>query len=233
MPKLTPRSLVALPVVYTVTPAAAIAAIAGELTTGGDAADRVARVWARAVAASMGLTLTAVGAERIDPSRSYVVVSNHQSHLDTIALVLSSPVPLRMLAKKSLFHIPVFGQAMRVVGHIPIDRRKGKTDFVALALHCERLRARGRSIMVFPEGTRQNDGTLHEFKSGAFRIATSLGLPVVPVAIRGTGSILPPHSLAVTPGHVRIEWLDPIPSEGADPDELMAIAYAQIAERMR
>lgn len=229
MPKLTPRSLVALPVVYAATPVAAVAAIVGELTAGGDSADRVARVWARAVAASMGMTLTAVGADRIDPSRSYVVVSNHQSHLDTIALVLSSPVPLRMLAKKSLFYIPIFGQAMRVVGHIPIDRQKGKTDFAALARHCERLRARDRSIMVFPEGTRRDDGRLHEFKSGAFHIATTLGLPIVPVAIRGTGRILPPHSVAVTPGEVRIEWLDSIPSEGADPDELMAVVHDVIA----
>ncbi|MCL4235506.1 MAG: 1-acyl-sn-glycerol-3-phosphate acyltransferase [Deltaproteobacteria bacterium] len=232
MSKLNPRSLVALPAVYTVTPAAAIAAIVGELTAGGDSADRIARVWARVVAASMGMELEIVGTERVAPSRSYVVVSNHQSHLDTIALVLSSPVPLRMLAKKSLFYIPVFGQAMRVVGHIPIDRQKGKTDFAALARHCERLRARGRSIMVFPEGTRRDDGTLHEFKSGAFRIATTLGLPVVPVAIRGTGAVLPPHSLAVTPGHVRIEWLDPIPSVGADPDELMATVYEVIARSL-
>ncbi len=232
MLKLTLRSLVALPTVYTATPVAAISAIVGELIVGADSVDRVSRAWARTIALSMGMTIEVVGAERVDPGRSYVVVSNHQSHLDTIALFLSSPVPLRMLAKKSLFYIPVFGQAMRVVGHIPIDRQKGKTDFDALARHCERLRERGRSIMVFPEGTRKNDGTLHEFKSGAFHIATRLGLPIVPVAIRGTGEILPPHSLGVTPGHARVEWLDPVPSDGVDPEKLMAQAHARIAARV-
>lgn len=229
--KLTPRTLFALPAIGAFTSVWAPVVIGTRLAAGHRAADRAAGVWIRFVRDVTGMEVEAIGVERVPPG-SYVVVSNHQSHLDSIALLLTAPSPLRMLAKKSLFRIPFFGAVMSAMGHVPIDRRKGKTDFDSLRLYCERLRKNGQSIMVFPEGTRSPDRRVRDFKSGAFRIAKELGLPIVPVSITGTGLILPAKSLSVTPGRARIEWHAPIDVAELDAEEAQRRVHALIKARV-
>lgn len=186
----------------------------------GPVIDRITRRWARAVARAAGMTVTATGLARVDPAQTYVVVVNHRSHLDTVALYLTCPVPLRMLAKAVLFQIPVFGWAMRLSGHLPVERERTGRRTATIMRHFERLRAAGRSLCVFPEGIRQREGTLGDFKMGAFAIAVAGRLPILPVSIEGTRRILPPKQLRFTPGVARVRYHPPIWPRDLTPTEL-------------
>ena len=222
----TPRAFLAIPCVVAATIIAATAAmIAAAFSPRGRAVDFITYWWARFIALVSGLEVSASGMERVPAGRSCVVVSNHQSHLDAIALVLSSPVPLRMLGKKSLFRIPIFGWGMRMAGHIPIDRFQGRTDFEALQRSCRSLYELGRSISIFPEGTRSSDGRLLPFKQGAFHIARNLGLPIVPASVRDTRTVLPARTFRFRKGRATVTWHEPI-----DPHEM---SVEDLAERVR
>lgn len=211
------RTIVAIPGIFLTTGLAGFSAIVMSfLTRFTGAIDRISYIWASSVASVCGMKVRGQGMENIDPSLTYVVVSNHQSHMDTIALYCTSPVPLRMLAKASLFKIPVFGQAMARAGHIRIMRdKKAKTDFSRLLDQVETLKSAHRSIMVFAEGTRSPDGVVGPFKHGAFAIAQHFQLPILPVTIDGTHRILPARSLRFRAGTVRVSYHEPF-EPGAD-----------------
>ncbi|NLH47026.1 MAG: 1-acyl-sn-glycerol-3-phosphate acyltransferase [Myxococcales bacterium] len=199
-----------------------LALLAALLGFTGPVIDRVTRRWCRAVASAGGMRVAASGLDNVDARQNYVVVANHRSHLDTVALYLTCPVPLRMLAKVVLFKIPVFGWAMRLTGHIPVERERAGGQLEKIRPHLERLRAAGRSLCVFPEGIRQRAGTLGDFKLGAFVIAVESGLPILPVSIEGTRRILPPKRLRFTPGEARVRFHPPFSPAGLTPDELRA-----------
>ncbi len=174
--------------------------------------DRWAAWWARAWLVGLGVEPQVEGRERVDPTGSYVAVSNHQSNLDPEVHYLSFPRPLRFLAKKELFGVPVFGTAIRVFGMIRVDRDHPSKEYIN-----DQVReavARGRSIIIYPEGTRSQTGELKPFKKGAFVIAVQTGLPVVPMAIHGTNAIWPPGAKMMHPGPIRLVIGDPIPTEG-------------------
>jgi 1-acyl-sn-glycerol-3-phosphate acyltransferase len=111
----------------------------------------------------------------------------------------------RFVSKKSIFWIPVLGQAMAVAGFIPIDRSDRTRAIRSLGRASARIRA-GASVILFPEGTRSRDGKLGRFKRGAFHLAIDAGVPVVPVAISGTGKVVRPRSIVVRPGPVSVTF---------------------------
>jgi len=191
----------------------------------GRAADAITRNWAGLVAALSGLKITVEGAEVVDRNRSYVLVANHRSHLDTIALVLTCPLPLRMLAKAELFNIPIFGQALARVGHLRVDRRQGRTDLTRLGPAVRKMVDAGRTLCVFAEGSRQPEGAYGEFKRGAFYLARQNGLPILPVSIVGTGAVLPPKRLRLRPGTARLRYHPPIEISEQNEDELRSQVF--------
>jgi len=164
--------------------------------------DRIIRWWARAWLAPAGVRVTAQGLEHIDPAGSYVVVSNHLSDLDIMALFATLPVPLRFLAKRELYRIPILGRTMRAVGMIEVDRAHPDRDSInrqsAQVLSC------GQSIMVFAEGGRSRDGTLRPFKTGAFAIAVANHAPICPVTIAGSRQCWAPGERTIHPGRIRL-----------------------------
>jgi 1-acyl-sn-glycerol-3-phosphate acyltransferase len=198
----------------------------------GKSADLFTRAWAETIKTAAMMKMSTEGLDRFDPKRTYVVVSNHQSHMDTIVLFNTSPVPLRMLAKQELFSIPILGPAMKRVGHIEIDRSKKGSDFDSLMKQVERLKQRRQSVMVFAEGSRSQDGTLKSFKRGAFIIAEKYGLPILPVAIHGTKDILPAKSLDMSSGKVTVAYHAPIEPEGKTVQELSEQTWKVIAESL-
>lgn len=208
-------------------------AIAGTLVRrDSDIHDRCALRWARFTARLCGLRLTCRMAPAFDPNRSYVIVSNHLSTIDIPAVFISSPVPIRFFAKKNLFKVPIFGWALSITGHVPVDRRKGRTDFSRLDRVCEQLKRRRRSVMVFAEGTRTRNGRLQPFKMGAFHLAKHLNVPVVPVTLKGTAAINPPKRYALYPGDAEIVWHHPIEPEGLDAHQLARLARNVIAREL-
>jgi 1-acyl-sn-glycerol-3-phosphate acyltransferase len=139
----------------------------------------------------------------IIPNKSYVVVSNHQSLFDIFALVAWLGIDLRWVAKSSLKKVPIFGIASVKMDHIFIDRSNPEAAVETLN-NAKKNIVNGTSVMFFPEGTRSKTGELKSFKKGAFKMALDLGIPILPITIRGTGRIQPPGTIDLVPGKVEI-----------------------------
>lgn len=156
-----------------------------------------ARFWGRMGLALAGIRVTVSGAERL-PAGPVIVMSNHQSNFDILALQGYFPRRLSWIAKRELFRIPVFGASMRQGGYIPLDRGHGRKALKSIDEAAQQIRA-GASVIIFPEGTRTRDGKLLPFKRGGFMLAARAGVPVVPVTLRGSFEINPGGSLRLYP----------------------------------
>jgi 1-acyl-sn-glycerol-3-phosphate acyltransferase len=185
-----------------------------------------ARTWARLILRTTGVRVQVDGADRVTDGRSYVFVSNHQSHFDTAVLFATLPNQLRIIAKESLGRFPFLGWHLRRTGHILVDRRR--PDRAAIFGWADRLLSQGLSLIVYPEGTRSPDGRVQRFKAGSFQIALQSGLPVVPLSIVGTRQIMRKGDLAARPGVVRLVLHEPI-----DARELGEIDPREFGERVR
>ncbi|MBV8757362.1 MAG: 1-acyl-sn-glycerol-3-phosphate acyltransferase [Deltaproteobacteria bacterium] len=152
--------------------------------------DERARWFGRRVIELLDVDLHATGAEHV-PDRAVVYMSNHQSHLDIPMLYATLPSPtIRMLAKKELFQIPLWGRGLRAAEFVEVDRAN-HTRAVQSIEHAAELIRKGVSIWMAPEGTRSRDGRIGKLKKGGFHLARETGTPIVPVAIKGTIDILP------------------------------------------
>ena len=174
--------------------------------------ERVIDWWGKTVLAAIGVSLTVNGRENVEPGRSYVVVSNHQSSIDIPSHFVALPMPIRFLAKKELFGIPIFGRALRAIGIVEVDRQAGAAVHKQINAHSAEVIQRGHSILVYAEGTRFRDGSLHAFKQGAFSIAIESGLPILPVMIHG-GHLAWPRRRPIYGGRVTVTISKPIETE--------------------
>lgn len=181
------------------------------------------RWWCRMVALTIGARIRVHGVERVSPTSNYVYVANHSSLIDTPALFAYLPYQFKIMAKRSLFYVPFMGWHLWSSGNFPIDRGDARKTAKSLKLVVDGVRA-GKSLMVFPEGTRTPDGKLQDFKYGAFKIAVRAGVPIVPVAIRGTFELLPKTTLAPRPGRVDVFICDPIDTSGYNERDLEGLA---------
>ena len=174
--------------------------------------DRIMRWWAAVWPALRGGAgdLRWPGAPQ--RGRPLMIVSNHQSLLDPIVHLHALPVSLRVLAMRELFRIPLFGAALRRIGMIEVDRES--PDFGQIDTEAARDLAAGHWLLAYPEGRISPDGTIGEFKDGAFIIAVTAQVPVVPVAIHGTGRIWPPGRRR-SPRRTRYAWWPDTPSRPA------------------
>ena len=190
----------------------------------------VTKSYSRILLPVFGVTVETRGVSRVDRNAPYVFMSNHASHVDSLALAVSIPHPLHWVFKKELSRIPVFGWVLLSLGQIMVDRRNAMQSRTALANAVGAI-AGNNSVLIYVEGTRSKDGKLQRLKKGGFHIALQAGLPIVPVRVSGSHDIVPPGSLRVRPGHVVVELFDPIPTEGkteADVPELMARVRAAL-----
>ncbi len=127
-----------------------------------------ARTWSRLILKTTGVAVEVVGLDRLEPGRTYVFVSNHQSIYDIPILFWSLPYQLRIIAKESLGRFPFLGWHLRRTGHMLVDRRRPAR---AVFTWASQLTAHGLSLFVFPEGTRSRDGRVGPFKGGSFFLA--------------------------------------------------------------
>lgn len=158
----------------------------------------VSRCWGRLLLTLMPIwSIRVEGAENIDPKQHYVVVANHQSLVDILALLAALNIHFKFMAKQELFAIPFMGWHMSLAKYIPVLR--GQKDSALVALEKVRgLLQHKISVVFFPEGTRSTDGQIQTFKSGAFKMAVQEKVPILPVIIEGTGTAVPKHSFVVT-----------------------------------
>lgn len=178
----------------------------------GNRSHRVASLWATLCLALAGVRADMVNLHFIEPGQSYIFAANHQSAFDILALLSKLKVQFRWLAKDSLFTIPLFGWAMRRVGYIPINRSNPKQAYQSLLLAAKEV-SNGTSVVIFPEGTRQAEGHLAEFKKGGFILALKSKRPICPVGIIGSAAVLPKNKLWIKPGRIRIVLGKPIATE--------------------
>ena len=191
--------------------------------------------WSRMWLKASGTTLTVEGRENVDPEQSYVFVANHLSTLDIMVCFLAVQVPIRYLAKKELFRIPLFAQAMRAVGIIEVDRAARGAIHNSVNTQAKNLIAHNRSLIIYAEGTRPRDGVMKPFKKGAFTMAIASQLPVIPLSIHGTYQAAVPGKPWFRGGPVTAIIDSPIPTAGltqADADELRSRVREIIAKRV-
>ena len=189
-----------------------------------------ARNWLRL----SGVRVRVRGLERLDPRQAYVFIANHRSFLDTAALFYHLRRRIGILAKKELLKVPILGYGMGFVNILAIDRSNRESALRTTKAATDRLRA-GVSFGVFAEGTRALPGQLLPFKKGGFYMAVEAGVPVVPVAIKGTDELMGKVTGVARPGTFEMVVLPPIETAGltdADVKRLTHQTRAAIAEEL-
>jgi len=156
----------------------------------------------------VGVRVHVKGIERI-PSGTCIFAANHTSSADAPAVVWSIPRRIAILLKRSLFAYPIAGQAFRLAHFIPVDRFDRDSAIVSIDKATEAIRA-GQSFLIYPEGTRSNDGRLQEIKKGTAVMAIKAGVPIVPIACSGAHRVMEKRKLIIRPGEIVVEFLAPI-----------------------
>lgn len=170
--------------------------------------------WSSLCIAASGVRIEASGLENVRPDTSYIIISNHQGFFDIWSVLVLLPLPIRMVFKKELMRIPIFGWAVKSGGHICVDRSDRSTAVEQLEKGWKTIRRHGASLLFFAEGTRSVDGRIGPFKKGGFIMAIQAGLPILPVAIRGSFEILQKKSFIIRPGTVRLRVLPEVAVDG-------------------
>ena len=179
----------------------------------------LSKVWAWIMLKVTGVRPEVTDREKIMKGRSYVIIANHQSHFDALALVTTLGIQFRWVAKKELLKVPLFGHALSLSRNIFIDRSDKKTSVRGIREGMNRLPP-GASTLFFAEGTRSPDGMIQEFKKGGFATAIERGLPILPVTINGSRKVLPKGSIVFYPGPVEVVVGDPIETGNYTTDRL-------------
>jgi len=185
-------------------------------------APAVVRAWCRALFLVSGVRIRVEGKDNIIDG-PYLIICNHSSHLDGPAVVLALPVGVYFVIKKELAEIPIWGFAARKAGFIAIDRGRSQEAQMRLNTAVDSIR-NGKHVLIFPEGTRAHDDGMGPFKKGGFHLAVSAGVPILPVAINRSRTLLPRGRSFPKMGTVEVRIGKPIPTEGlkkADVPELL------------
>jgi len=193
--------------------------VSGLFDRTGRAAHACARLWSRLILFVSGTTIEVRGA--LPAGGAYVYASNHQSLYDIPILFQAIPRQLRIIAKASLGRIPFLGWHLRLAGHLLVDRDKPGAGILK---RMRRLVAEHVSLIVFPEGTRSEDGRVGRFKGGVFLLAIEHGLPIVPVSVRGSRDVMRKGQVTVRPGRVIVTIHAPVSTEGLGREDARALA---------
>ncbi|NJM26733.1 MAG: 1-acyl-sn-glycerol-3-phosphate acyltransferase [Bacteroidia bacterium] len=172
-----------------------------------------------------------VGRENIDRNASYIYVSNHTSFLDIPGITMAIPGGFRPLAKKELLKIPVFGWITKSAG-VVVDRSSPESRKKSLD-RLKRILNMGISILIFVEGTQnRTKEILQPFKDGAFRIAIDAQKSLMPIVVIGAGPLMPPGTINVKPGKIRVVIGRPIPTDSVADTKALKEQTFQIMKRM-
>lgn len=169
----------------------------------------IARIWGKMAYRACGVRLEVHGREQRFDAPAYLVMANHTSHFDAPGIYAAVPIDMRPVAKRELGKIPIFGWALVRGAAIMIDRENKREAHASIDRAAETIR-RGRSVLMFPEGTRTPPGTLGPLKKGPFHLALAARVPVIPVGVVGTGEVLLPGDWRIRPGRVVIRIGAPI-----------------------
>jgi 1-acyl-sn-glycerol-3-phosphate acyltransferase len=181
---------------------------------------RMVRAAARLALIACGMRLTVLHAGQLPPG-ACVVVANHSSYLDGIVLYAALPPVFGFVIKREMSKVPLANLLLRRIGAHYVDRggQKSARDTRRLL----RNAAAGSALAFFPEGTFEHQPGLLRFRSGAFVVAANAGMPVMPIAIRGTRAALPARTLLPRPARIEIELTPLLPAPASTKAEDIAI----------
>ncbi|KAF0133274.1 MAG: 1-acyl-sn-glycerol-3-phosphate acyltransferase [Candidatus Saganbacteria bacterium] len=188
---------------------------------------RSAKIWAKLLAFLSGIPVSIEG--DILKNEAFILASNHQSYADVLLLLAYLPAHFRFIIKKELFKIPFFGWYLKKAGFISVDRGSSEKAH-KLFSEAQDIIKSGENILIFPEGTRSNDGQLQPFKRGALLLAFKSKVKVIPIAISGSFNILPPKSLFFRVVPVKLKIGEPVSLErfGSKFEEAADYIHTQI-----
>ncbi len=196
--------------------------LAAVMSSTGNLAFTLSKQWARFMLYATGVKVVIRNREKIRPGTSYIVIANHQSEYDILALVTSLGIQYRWIIKKELRRVPLFGYALYVSRNIFIDRSDPGKAVESINTGMDRLPP-GTSVLFFAEGSRSPDGTIREFKKGGFVMALQKGFPILPVTVNGSRKVLPKKSLVFRPGTIEVVVGDPVETSGLTREDLPAL----------
>ncbi len=163
---------------------------------------------------------------------NFVTVANHESILDGFILACTVWRPQYIMVKKEAFDIPLKGLYLRKCYCFPVNR--GKTDTLAIKKALKYL-SEGKLLGLFPEGTRNREGFVCEFKSGAIKLALKKRCPILPMYIGNSHNITPPNTIFPRPAKLTVKFLEPIDTEaelnsGKTEKEISEMLYKRITD---
>ena len=177
------------------------------------------RRWSGLLLRAAGVRVVAENAPKMPLERPLVLVANHVSWFDVLALCAVTPGRYLFVAKKEVRRAPFLGRSIEECGHIFIDRSDRKAALDTLVGLRERLAAEKPIIIMFPEGTRSATGELQPFRKGAFVLAQEAGADIVPTAVLGSRAVMKKHSLLIHPGTITVRFGEPIAVAGRSTEE--------------
>ena len=154
----------------------------------------IVKYWAKTIFKTMNIDVRAIGLNKLDRNADYIFAPNHASSLDIPLILGFLPFWIVPISKIELKWIPFLGWAMQAAGHVFVDRRDHEKAMLSIAKIKNSLLKNPRSILIFPEGSRTNDGKVNQFKTGGLSIGISTKISIVPVALDGTFESLSKHS---------------------------------------
>ena len=166
------------------------------------------RIWAPPLLWASGARVKVDPGFKVDPNGTYIFVMNHQSMFDIPVAVRYVPVNMRFILKKSLLYVPFLNLYVWRTKMVWVDRSSPKQAYRSLKKAAQRIRD-GISIIAYPEGSRRS-GPIRPFKRGTFVLAQASGVPIIPMAIEGSGDFLPKGSFSLRPADVRFVIGEPI-----------------------
>lgn len=177
-----------------------------------------------------GMRRDVIGMENIDPKQAYVVVLNHQSMVDILS-IYNLPLVFKWVSKKEVYRIPLVGRLLLMHGDIVINRASAKEAMQLVHSKGKEWLKKGASVSIFPEGTRSKDGQIHNFKAGAFILAKDAGVPILPIVLDGTNTLIRKGWMINWRNRITIKVLPPISAEEVQNRDIKDV-MAQVKEDM-
>lgn len=181
--------------------------------------EELPRRWARCLLEAARVEVHLVGEHVMDPRAPQILVANHQSWFDVLALAAFLPGSYRFVGKRELAHVPFFGPAFRACGNVLVDRSDRNRAVESMESARRQLEEDHPTVILFPEGTRSETGELRSFKKGAFVLAIQTGSAVIPALIEGSREVMPKGSWRIRPGRIGVRFGQPISVEGLTMDD--------------
>jgi 1-acyl-sn-glycerol-3-phosphate acyltransferase len=191
------------------------------------------RRWSQSSARGLDIDVEPIDLHNV-PEPPFVYAANHQSLLDILVLGGVLPHDFKWAAKRSLMKIPFLGWHLQLAGHVPVDRRAGSRAAAEVVRRFEKVLEQGKPLLVFPEGTRSEDGIVRPFKNGGFYAAQRTLVPVVPVALEGTHRLMRKGAIDTGHGRIPVKVGKPIvPHKGMKVAELRDMTHDAVVELHR